>query len=144
MRKLFFVLGIAIMLLLTACGNPAPEKIQIQLKLNEDRMMVLSQKVSEDSFIATVTRLDNSKLQSPLTVKFLNTADNIYPVINGERVSQSIIAPELREKNAVGIVQFKVYANKGNANTAEFPLNLAVYDQNNTELAKYTLTVKVN
>ena len=132
MKLWHIALAMACVLLLSACSKgeegfmPAAE-----LSIDNDKLSIADNSVSEDFVTATIERQDKVDQETAFTVRFLNK-ESVYAVdSSGAKLSELSTKP-LRGKNAMDVLQFKVFGKKGEAEEATYKLGLELMWGNRT------------
>jgi len=91
---------------------------------------------------ATVERSDDINKTYVFVLRFSNTA-NCYAVDNEGKQLTELPTEPLRSKNSKSLIQFKIFATKGDAITSTYNLNISLW-QNNTIIDSKIIKINVS
>ncbi|MDI6737860.1 MAG: hypothetical protein QME12_05085 [Nanoarchaeota archaeon] len=132
MKLRHIAMALACILLLTACGKKEETFIpSAEISLKNDALSVPGDTVSEKFVTATIERQDKVDQETTFTIKFLNK-EAVYAVDQAGIKIDSLSTKPLRGKNAMDVLQFKVFGKKGEAETATYRIGIDLMWGNQT------------
>ncbi|MCK5473955.1 MAG: hypothetical protein KAI53_00985 [Candidatus Aenigmarchaeota archaeon] len=101
-------------------------KPDVKLSLDKNSITVTEKELSE--FItATISRQDSNTNETVFILKFPEYKKNVYPTdVNGNRITE-LQTKSLVGQNSKDIVQFKVFATKGEGTTITYDLKIELW-----------------
>ena len=142
MKLRHIALALACILLLSACSKEEEAFMpSAEISLDDDSLSVADKSISTEFVTATIERQDKVDQETMFTVKFQNK-EAVYAVDSAGIKLTELSTKPLRGKNAMDVLQFKVFGTKGEAETAEYKLGLELMWGNRT-LQSEQVTVSV-
>ncbi len=155
MKKTAVLLALAFVLVsvvfVSGCEEKAPkdvlptseDKPTIDLSVEPTSIILEDDETTEDFVTATLTRKDENDFSAQIQLRVKSSAPGyIFPVDVDGKTDMYFESKPLKGKNSQDIIQFKVFGDKGDFETATGTLTLEMY-WNNTKL-KNTEEIEVS
>lgn len=132
---------LAVLFLITACHKDEVFTPSAELSLQDSSVSVEGDSISSGFITAVIERKDKTDQETAFVLKFQNK-ESVYAVDSAGNRLEELSTKPLKGKNAMDMLQFKIFGKKGEAEKATYRLGIELM-WNNQSLQTEEIKVSV-